>query len=44
MKNSTRNFFTLGILLSFCHLILTVVSLVVSFALVLRDSINRICQ
>jgi hypothetical protein len=28
-----RNFFTLGILLSFCHLILTVVSLVVSFAL-----------
>src|SRR4029453_2932637 len=33
MKNSTRNFFHLGILLSFCHLILTVVSLVVSFAL-----------
>src|SRR5262245_25992906 len=33
MKNSTRNFFTLGILLSFCHLIFTVVSLVVFFAL-----------
>jgi hypothetical protein len=33
MKNSARNFFALGILISFCHLILTIVSGTVEFAL-----------
>jgi hypothetical protein len=36
MKNSTRNFITLWALLSFCHLILTFVSLAVPFVLAPR--------